>query len=215
MPPARSVHYHQPVKWLSWAQKLQAIAQTGLAYSKDPYDLQRYHELRAIAVEIAAEHLAIPAERVAAVFAEGTGYPTPKVDVRAVVFADDRILLVRERSDGLWSLPGGWADVGESPGEVAARETFEETGYSVRAVKLLAVLDKARHEHPPSLEYVYKLFVLCEWVGGEPRLSHETDAVGFFDAARLPPLETRRVTQAQVVRMFQHRADPSLATDFD
>jgi ADP-ribose pyrophosphatase YjhB (NUDIX family) len=202
-------------KWLAWAQKIQAISQTGLTYSKDAYDLERYRQLRQIAVEIAADHLGASQEEVTAAFAVGSGYPTPKVDIRAVVFQGEQLLFVRERAAGLWSLPGGWADVGESPGEVAVRETLEETGYRVRSSKLLAVFDKAKHGHPPSLDYVYKLFVLCQLEGGTRETSLETDAVAFFDKDRLPDLESGRVTVAQVNRMFEHHADPTLPTDFD
>jgi ADP-ribose pyrophosphatase YjhB (NUDIX family) len=152
---------------------------------------------------------------VTAAFAVGTGYPTPKVDIRAVVFQGEQLLFVRERATGLWSIPGGWADVGESPSDVAARETLEETGYRVHSSKLLAVSDKAKHGHPPSLEYVYKLFVLCQLEGGTPETSLETDAVAFFDKDRLPDLESGRVTMAQVSRIFEHHSDPTLPTDFD
>jgi ADP-ribose pyrophosphatase YjhB (NUDIX family) len=202
-------------RWLAWAQQLQAIAQTGLTYAKDPYDLERYRQLRELAVEIAADHLVASREQVSAAFALGSGYPTPKLDVRAVVFQGEEILLVRERAVAKWSLPGGWADVGQSLGEVAARETLEESGYEVRPVKLLAVLDKARHAHPPSLDYAYKCFLSCRLEGGEARTSHETDAVGFFAAQALPELDDHRVTRAQLARMFEHRADPSLPADFD
>lgn len=202
-------------KWLEWAQRLQAIAQAGLAYSKDPYDLERFGELRAIAVDIVAAHGPDSSEQVVVAFALGSGYPTPKVDIRAVVFRDDELLLVRERAVGQWSLPGGWADIGESPGEVAVRETLEESGYCVRASKLLAVVDKSKHEHPASLEYVYKMFILCELKGGEPQTSYETDAVGFFGSEALPELETHRVTPRQLERLFEHRLDLSLPTDFD
>ena len=202
-------------KWLAWAQRLQAISQTGLAYSKDGYDLERYRQLRAIAVEIVADRLDASQEEVTAAFALGSGYPTPKVDVRAVVFQGEQVLLVRERAVGLWSLPGGWADVGEGPGEVAARETLEEAGYRVRPAKLLAVFDKAKHGHPPSLEYVYKLFVLCQLEGGTPKTGLETDAVAFFHKDGLPELDSGRVTVAQILRMFEHHTNPALPTDFD
>ena len=209
----RLVVNHAP--WVDWAQRLEAIAQTGLAYTKDPYDLERYQQLRELASTIVSAHTGLPEEAIRADFALQRGYPTPKVDVRAVVFQNGRILLVRERGLGLWSLPGGWADVGQSLGEVAARETLEETGYRVRPVKLLAVFDKARHPHPPSFDYVYKCFVACQLEGGEASVSHETDAVEFFDATSLPSLDARRVTSSQVARMFEHLADPDLPTDFD
>jgi ADP-ribose pyrophosphatase YjhB (NUDIX family) len=202
-------------EWLRWAQRLQAIAQAGLTYAKDPYDRERYGELRALSVAIAASHVGASPPALAPVFAAGTGYPTPKLDVRSVVFREEAILLVRERASGRWTLPGGWADVGDTPGEVAARETEEEAGYRVRPVKLLALFDKTRHGHPPALDYVYKLFVACELLGGEPTTSHETDAVGFFGEGELPPLDTERTTAEQVRLMFVHHAQPHRPTDFD
>ncbi len=202
-------------QWLRWAERLQAIAQTGLTYSQGPYDIERYRELRAIAVEIAARHLDQPLESVVKGFASATGYPTPKVDVRAVVFREQRLLLVRERAVARWTLPGGWADVGQTPGEAAAKETLEEAGFVVRPVKLLAVFDKSRHPHPPGVDYVYKLFFRCALEGGEARTSLETDAVGFFGTSDLPELDEERATRPQVLRMFEHEADPTLPTDFD
>ena len=123
-------------------------------------------------------------------FASGLGYPTPKVDVRAVVFRGDELLLVRERRSGRWTFPGGWADVGDTPGAAAERETLEESGYRVRATKLMALLDKSRHEHPPSLDYTYKVLIGCRLEGGEPATSHEIDAVGFFAAHGRSPSST-------------------------
>jgi ADP-ribose pyrophosphatase YjhB (NUDIX family) len=124
-------------------------------------------------------------------------------------------LFVREAQDGLWSLPGGWADIGDSPREVAEREVREETGYVVKASKLLAVYDKAKHAHPPDLWYCYKLFVLCQLEGGAPARSHETLELGFFGPNALPELSAPRITEAQVRRMFEHLAQPLLPTDFD
>jgi ADP-ribose pyrophosphatase YjhB (NUDIX family) len=143
------------------------------------------------------------------------GYATPKVDVRAVVERDGKLLFVREAHDGLWSLPGGWADIGESAREDAAREVLEETGYVVRPTKLLAVYDKAKHEHPPALWYCYKLFIQCTLAGGAPARSHETLDLGFFGPEQLPGLSRERVTEAQVSRMFTHLQHPALPTDFD
>lgn len=202
-------------QWLRWAERLQAIAQTGLTYARDPYDVERYRELREIAAEIAARHLELPVETVAASFASGTGYPTPKVDVRAVVFQGGRLLLVRERASARWTLPGGWADVGQTPGEAAAKEALEESGFLVRPVKLLAVFDKSRHAHPPAVDYVYKMFIRCALEGGEARTSLETDAVAFFGRDELPELDEGRSTRAQVLRMFEHEADLALPADFD
>jgi ADP-ribose pyrophosphatase YjhB (NUDIX family) len=199
---------------LRWAQRLQAIAQTGLTYARDPFDRQRYDELREIAIEMAAEAGAV-AEAARVAFTSEDSYPTPKVDVRAVVFRGDELLLVREARTGGWTLPGGWADVGDTPGGVAERETREESGYAVKARKMIAVFDKSRHEHPPSLYYTYKMLVLCDLLGGEARFSHETDGVGFFRRDGLPQLDLERTTPGQVAAAFAHHAEPSLPTEFD
>jgi ADP-ribose pyrophosphatase YjhB (NUDIX family) len=199
---------------LRWAQRVQAIAQTGLTYARDPFDRQRYEELREIAIEMAqAAGAGEAAARVA--FTSEDSYPTPKVDVRAVVFRGDEVLLVREARTGGWTFPGGWADVGDTPGGVAERETWEESGYRVKARKLVAVFDKSRHEHPPSLLYTYKMLVLCDLVGGEPRESHETDGIGFFRREAIPALDLERTAPSQVDCAFAHHADPARAADFD
>jgi ADP-ribose pyrophosphatase YjhB (NUDIX family) len=201
--------------WLRWAQRVQAIAQTGLTYSRDPFDRERYEELRGIAVALAAGALSVPAEEVRVAFASGLGYPTPKVDVRAVVFRGEELLLVRERRSGRWTLPGGWADAGDTPSRAAERETLEESGYRVRAGKVLAVLDKTRHGHPPSIDYTYKLLIGCRLEGGEPVTSHEIDAVGFFARDARPALDLDRTTPGQVELAYEHLADPSRPTDLD
>lgn len=200
---------------LEWGQRIQAIAQTGLTYCVEPYDRERYQQLLAIAYQMLARGSGAPSHEVAEAFAIEKGYPTPKVDVRAVVFQDDRLLLVRENSSGRWTLPGGWADIGDTASEVAARETKEESGYDVRPVKLLAVLDKSRHAHPPTQLYTYKLFFRCELLGGKPRANHETSGAEFFDRNHVPVLDIERVTAAQVDRMFVHFDQPDLPPDFD
>jgi len=199
----------------TWARKLHTIAQAGLTYARDAYDLERYRAVRALAAEMLAAAIGELPERVAPLLEAERGYLTPKVDVRAVVFRDGKVLLVREQTDGLWSLPGGWADVGASPSENAVREVREETGYLVRADKIAAIYDKAKHAHPDSLWHVYKLFVLCDLLGGEETTSLETTAVGFFGRHELPPLSVGRVTEAQIARMFEHHDHPDLPTDFD
>src|SRR5215212_60989 len=166
--------------WLTWTQRLQAIAQTGLTYAADPYDIERYEQIREIAAEIAAHHTDAGFERISGLFADQAGYTTPKIDVRGVVFRDDMILLVKERSDGGWTLPGGWADVGDSPGEAVVREIAEESGYLTRVVKLLALYDRNKHGHPPYPFHAYKIFFLCELIGGAATTSSETEAVDFF-----------------------------------
>jgi ADP-ribose pyrophosphatase YjhB (NUDIX family) len=201
--------------WLRVAQRVQAIAQTGLTYAQDPYDRERYEELREIALEMASLGLSVPAEEARVAFASGLGYPTPKVDVRAVVFRGEEILLVRERRSGQWTFPGGWADAGDTPSLAAERETLEESGYRVRAQKVLAVLDKSRHEHPPSIDYTYQVLMGCRFEGGEPLTSHEIDAVGFFARAGLPPLDLDRTTPGQIELAYAHLADAARPTDFD
>jgi ADP-ribose pyrophosphatase YjhB (NUDIX family) len=203
------------MKRLGWVQRLQTITQAGLTYSRDPYDLERYEQLQALMAEIAAADDEGSAPSLLTLLAAERGYATPKVDVRAVVEREGQLLFVREAHDGFWSLPGGWADIGESPSEVAEREVLEETGYVVRATKLLAVYDKAKHEHPPALWYCYKLFVQCSLEGGAPAHSHETLDLGFFGPDALPDLSRERVTEAQVLRMFTHVEHPALPTDFD
>lgn len=201
--------------WLRWTQRVQAIAQTGLTYAHDPYDRERYEELRAIAVEMASAGLSVPADEVRVAFGSSLGYPTPKVDVRAVVFRGEEVLLVRERASGRWAFPGGWADAGDTPSLAAERETLEETGYRVRAEKVLALLDKSRHEHPPSVDYTYKVLIGCRLEGGEPAACHEILAVGFFPRQAVPPLDLDRTTPGQVDLAWAHLVDPSRPTDFD
>ncbi|HEY1725936.1 MAG TPA: NUDIX hydrolase [Steroidobacteraceae bacterium] len=203
-------------KWLLWAREIQAIAQTGLAFSKDPYDLERYQRLRAIAVEMLAQGSGTPIAQLATLFDQEMGYATPKVDVRGAVFRDDRILLVREISDGRWTLPGGWADVNQSARESVEREIEEESGYSARARKLVGVWDYRRQGHRALHAHsIYKLFFLCELTGGSARPSQETSAVEFFSLDRLPELSLGRVNPEQIRRMYQHRDNPQLQTEFD
>jgi ADP-ribose pyrophosphatase YjhB (NUDIX family) len=142
-------------------------------------------------------------------------HATPKVDVRGAVFLEDRILLVREISDGRWTLPGGWADVNQSPAECAVREVWEESGFTVRASKLAAVYDYQKRNAPNHEDSIYKLFFLCDITGGEARASEETSEVAFFSRDELPPLSLGRTTPAQIATMYRHREDPGLAADFD
>jgi ADP-ribose pyrophosphatase YjhB (NUDIX family) len=202
-------------KWLDWTQRLLAIAQNGLHYARDPFDVERYEDAREIAAEMAASFSDADAGVLHALFAGEAGHAAPKVDVRAAVFRNNAILLVRERSEGLWTLPGGWADIGESPGEAVAREAYEESGYRVRAVKVLAVYDRNKHPHPPFPFHTCKVFFQCELTGGEPAHSVETDAVGFFREDELPELSVMRVTPEQIGRFFQHYRHPDWPTDFD
>jgi ADP-ribose pyrophosphatase YjhB (NUDIX family) len=200
---------------LRWGQRIQALAQTGLTFSKDPFDRDRYQELRELALEMVESASGAPRDELRAVFAASLGYPTPKVDVRAVVFRGDELLLVKEARTAAWTFPGGWADIGDTPSLAAERETFEESGYRVRAVKLLALFDKSRHDHPPSIDYSYKVLVACSLLGGAPATSHETAGVGFFARGSVPELDTHRTTAGQIEVAWRHHDDPARPTDFD
>ncbi len=203
--------------WVGVVQRLHTIAGEGLAYSENPYDRDRYRRLAELADEIVGAQYGPLTRETRAVLVE-EGYPTPKVDVRAAVFSEGQILLVREASDGRWSLPGGWADLGDTPGEVAVREVAEETGYRVSPRRLLAAWDTARHDHPHRLQAIYKIVIDCSLIGpesaGRPPC-HEILEVGWFDPADLPPLSTGRITESQVLRIVRLHQDQSLPADFD
>jgi ADP-ribose pyrophosphatase YjhB (NUDIX family) len=195
-------------------ERVIAIAQTGLTYTRDGFDRERYTELMRLSAELIAAGDS-QSDAFARLYSGDTGYRTPKVDVRAVVYRDERVLLVHERSDGRWSLPGGWADVGVSPAQNTLKEVLEETGYRARAVRLLALLDRDRQGHGPSPWHVYKLFFQCE-VDGEPVQSTlETQAIAFFPLDALPPLSTPRVTEVQLRRLCAMIADGVTETWFD
>jgi ADP-ribose pyrophosphatase YjhB (NUDIX family) len=201
--------------WLRWAQELQALAQMGLAYNQNPFDRERYEAIQRIAADIIATHTAADIEAIHATLVLNHGPATPKIDVRGVVVRAGRVLLVKERSDGCWTLPGGWADINESAAQAAVREVREESGYEVRAVKLLALYDRNKHDHPPLLWHTYKAFFACEIIGGAPADSIETDGVEFFALDDLPALSTGRANAAQIHRLVAHHAHPEWPTDFD
>jgi len=204
--------------WLIWSRSLQGIAQTGLTYAKDPYDRERYEQIRALASEIMASHTDAPAERIEGLFSGEAGYATPKVEVRAaVVDQEGRMLMVRERLDhDRWTLPGGWADVNVTPGENAVKEVREESGYIVTISKLAAVWDRTRQGHSPDPFACVKLFFLCRLVGGEAMPSVETSEIGWFGREGIPAdLSRGRVLPHQIARMFAHVDDPSLPTDYE
>jgi ADP-ribose pyrophosphatase YjhB (NUDIX family) len=190
--------------WLEVARELQAIAQEGLTYTEGKYDRIRYERLSNIAVRILSDFSDSDMEMVRELFATYTRYPTPKIDVRAAVFQGNKILMVREETNHLWSLPGGWADIGLTPSENAVKEVREESGLEVKPVRLLALWDKKCHPHaPPEPDYVYKVVILCARTGGELRTSIETTAVGWFEKTALPPLSVNRNTESQVLAIFE------------
>lgn len=194
--------------WLLIAKEIQSIAQAGLTYGENKYDLDRYRQLRELSVRIMKEHTNAPLGKIRNLFASEKGYQTPKVDIRGVVFRDGKVLMVRESIDGLWTLPGGWADVNYSPFEIAAKEVFEEAGIHVEPKQLLAVFDKMKHRHPPDLYHVYKLFILCSDSGQDVKPGMETIDAGWFDRNNIPELSSLRITKEQIDIMFEFYDDP-------
>jgi ADP-ribose pyrophosphatase YjhB (NUDIX family) len=207
--------------WLGWAKRLRAIAQTGNAYSRDPYDLERFAEVNGIAERMLAALVDVPPARISGIFLPERGYPTPKLDVRGGVFragasGEPEVLLVREAADGRWSLPGGWADEHDSPRRSIEREVVEESGYRVAAVRLVALKDRSLHPYrPPRLERIYKLFFLCEVLGGEAAPSLETTDAGFFALDALPDLSEGRTLAEDVAMLAGYHRQPELPVHFD
>lgn len=203
-------------QWLHWASELQAIAQAGLTYCKEPFDLQRYKRIQSLAAEMVAYQSFEDFEKVQKLFLGEDHYLTPKLDVRAAIIKDHQyILLVKETTDGKWSLPGGWADVNESPAESAVKEVLEETGLTVKVTKLFALFDKLKHAHPPQLPHAYKAFFLAEIVSGHLTTSIETSEVKFFHQNELPELSLHRIVPSQIALAFAHHQDTTLPTVFD
>ncbi len=203
-------------KWLSWARELFSLAEAGLAYSKNEFDLGRYRRLLEISAEIIASRSELEKESILESLTMQAGYATPKIDVRGAVIQDGKILLVQERSDGGWTLPGGWGDVGETPSEVVRREVREESGFEVQVEKLVAVYDANRVPGAPlEFYHAYKLIFLCTITGGEARPSSETSAVDFFEREHLPPLSNYRTSRQMLAEVFAHFADPTRPTAFD
>jgi len=205
--------------WLRWARKIDAIAQAGLTYCESDFDRERYAQLRALAGEILAAQTGADPVLVNGWFAAQPGYATPKVDVRAACFRDGKLLLARERSDGRWCLPGGWADVGDAPSVSAEREVAEETGFLARAKALIGVFDANRNHddgRPLSYHHGYKLIFACELVGGAPApANHEILGSGFFARQEIPALSEARTNRAQIAACFAHLDDPARPAEFD
>jgi ADP-ribose pyrophosphatase YjhB (NUDIX family) len=205
----------QPTPWFTWAQQLQAIAQSGLHYTENVFDRERFEQIREISLHMLAAQSDLSIEQLRDIFTPEEGYATPKVDVRGVVFRNGKLLMVKELSDGLWTLPGGWVDINEPPSLAVEREVFEESGYRVKARKIAAVFDRNSHPHPPYLFHVFKHFILCDLLGGSPTTSIETGGAEFYGLAELPPLSVARTTLDEIETMFQHLANPARPTDFD
>jgi ADP-ribose pyrophosphatase YjhB (NUDIX family) len=202
-------------EWLVIGREMRAIAQIGLTFCKDPFDRQRFERIRELGASLIARGGEEDLEKVLGLFKQDAGYATPKVDVRGAAFRDGKVLMVREISDGCWTLPGGWADVNQTPAECVVREIAEESGFEARALKLAAVHDYRKRHPPRHIDSIYKLFFICELIGGSAQPSEETSEVGFFSRDALPPLSRGRTTAEQIAFMFAHMESPQLPTQFD
>ena len=201
-------------QWLAWAVELQSLAQAGLAYGRDAYDKERYARIRAISAEILAHMADLPGETGTALFCNETGYQTPKLDTRAAIFHDGKILLVRE-NDGRWSLPGGWCDVNVSVGENTVKEVREEAGLDVIPQQIIAVQDRAKHNLPVYAYGVCKIFVQCAAIGGQFMPNIETTESRYFPLDKLPPLAEEKNTAEQVALCFEAYQSDSWTVPFD
>ena len=204
-----------PKHWLEIAKKINSIAQTGLTFTKDKFDKERYEELLDLSMLILNNITAIDYSKLDFVFNRDIGYQTPKVGVRAVVMRDDKILLVKEKMDNKWSLPGGYADTGMLPSEIAANEVKEESGFDVKPTRILGLIDYNKHQKRPFPFDVYQLFMECEIIGGEAKTGIETSDVQFFSIDNLPELSERRVTEQQILKMCELYKNKNLAPIFD
>lgn len=202
-------------KWLKWAIEIQSLAQAGLAYTQNVYDIERYERLREMAAEMIAEKSDISLEKVKDLFCNETGYQTPKLDTRAAIFQNDKILLTHEKN-GTWSLPGGWVDVLESAKSNTIKEVKEETGLDVEAVKLIALQDRNKHNKPVYAYGVWKVFVLCKRIGGEFIENIETTEIKYFGLNELPDnLAEEKCTKEQIEMCFKAKEDANWQVQFD
>lgn len=203
--------------WLAYAKRMQALALTGLHYCKDEYDRERYQEISDIALQMLADLAVVPLERITGLVSDhATGYVTPTVDVRGALIEQGKVLLVREKSDGLWTLPGGFADVGLSAGENVVKEIFEEASVKVTATHLYNVRHKAKGDYPPDVRDFYKMFFLCERSDKtSPTAGLETIDADFFNPESLPPLSKGRVSPHDIYAAFDFHASKTRVAHFD
>ena len=202
-------------QWIEFAIRIQSIAQAGLQYGKDPYDRERYEELRQIAAEMLSLKTDIPTSKIFDLFCNESGYQTPKVDTRAAVFADGKILLVHE-NNGTWSLPGGWCDVDQSVASNTEKEVQEEAGFTVKSERIIAIQDWRKHNVTNYAYGVLKVFVLCQYESGEFEKNIETTEIGFFGKTELPTeLAVEKCTKGQILMCFDSYENPDMATLFD
>lgn len=209
------MEHDPPTPWLEWSREIQALSQTGLAFAQTHYERIRYHRLLELASEMVSSQTCLEPGDILHTFQVQPGYATVKVDVRGAVVQGERILLVRERADGRWAMPGGWADVGEYPSDMIAREIREESGYVAKPVRLIGVYDANRAGRPMEFFHAYKVIFLCDLTGGSPAASDETSDVGFFSFDDLPPLSEHRTNQAHLLEIRRHLADPTRPAAFD
>ncbi len=202
-------------KWLQWAREIQALSQTGLAFAETDYEISRYKRLIEIASEITEESTQLSAEDLSRILMYQPGYATPKCDVRAAVVKENEILLVKETTDGRWAMPGGWADVGDTPSEAAVRETFEESGFDVEPIKVVGVFDANRSGRPLEFFHAFKVVFLCKLLGGKAKTSDETSEVKFWSFYDLPELSTNRTNIKHIEEIQKHLLDMNRPAYFD
>jgi ADP-ribose pyrophosphatase YjhB (NUDIX family) len=202
-------------KWLNIAREIQQLAQTGAAFAVTDYEKDRYKRLTEITAEIVEHHTTLEKESVQKVLMEQPGYATPKIDVRAAVFKDGKILLVQETTDNCWTMPGGWADVGDVPSEVAIRECKEESGFDVKPIKVIGVFDANRVGGRLEFFHAFKIIFLCELIGGKAAPSDETLDVRFFDLNELPALSLNRTNEKHLNEIKLHLKNSERKTYFD
>ena len=202
-------------RWLSWAKQLQAIAQAGLTYSENKYDRERFEQIRSLSVEIMNHYTEAGEEKIRNLFCGETGYQTPKVDVRAAIFKDEKILLVKESVDGRWSMPGGWADIGLSITQNVEKEAFEEAGLKVKARQLVGIYDWVKNTEQPNPFAIYKAVMICDVLEGAFMPNIETEAADYFALDSLPPLSLGRTTEALIRRCLAVFKDPEISPVVD
>lgn len=195
-------------QWLQYAKKLKSIAQSGLAYSDDKYDLERFRQIRKISIEIMEQHSRLEDQKIEDFFEGEQGYTTPKIDARAAIFRDNKILLAKEKSDGHWSLPGGWADTDLTLKENLIKEAREEAGANIEPRRIIAIQDRSKHNNPPDPWGIYKIFVECDCLNFDFESNIETSDAQFFSLESLPPLSKGRNTEEQIRMCFQaHKSE--------
>lgn len=200
--------------WLEWAKELQFIGQAGMTYSHDPFDLERFERIREIAAEIMSHQSELPIEKVKELFCNETGFQTPKLDTRAAIFKEGKILLVKEKA-GVWSLPGGWVDVNQTIKSNTEKEVKEEAGLDVKAIRLIALQDRNQHNTPPYAYNICKAFVLCEIIGGHFLPNIETTESHYFSLDEIPALAEEKNSKAQIEMCFAAYRDENWQVPFD